>query len=162
MPALEWAGGYGVTNEDLLKVNALWSNKYNGLIFPLFLEDQLVMYSIRYFTGGLKSRSFGSLKSNYILPSRNRTCVIVEDVISGITIHKSGYSCLVLFGSYNPKEKIASLNYDKYILWLDADKAKEGITYTRGVRNMQQVITVEDPKKYSIRGVQDTLANISF
>ena len=162
MPALEGAGKYCVTKEDLLKVNALWPEKYNGLIFPLFIEDQLVMYSIRYFTGDLKSRSFGSLKSNYILPHRNRTCVIVEDVISGIKVHKAGYSCLVLFGSYSPKEKIASLNYDKYILWLDADKAKEGVTYTRGIRNMQQVITVEDPKRYSIRGVQDTLANIAF
>lgn len=162
MPALEWAGGYGVTKEDLLKVNALWSEKYNGLIFPLFIEDQLVMYSIRYFNVGIKSRSFGSLKSNYILPNRNKTCVIVEDILSGIKVQKAGFSSLVLFGSYNPKEKISSLTYDKYILWLDADKAKEGITYTRGVRNIKHVVTVEDPKCYSIRGIQDILARISF
>lgn len=146
----------------MLQVNALWSEKYNGLIFPLFLEDQLVMYSIRYFKGEIKSRSFGSLKSNYVLPHRNKTCVIVEDILSGIKVQKAGFSSLVLFGSYNPKEKISSLTYDKYILWLDADKAKEGITYTRGVRNIKQVVTVEDPKCYSIRGIQDILARIYF
>jgi hypothetical protein len=166
---LEWVSSFELTKADLLTHNALWSEKIQRLIFPVFKDEQLVLYAARYFGQDTTAPKWITRKQevmalHVINPVANRL-VIVEDIISGIKIsnlNKRLGAC-VLYNSQNPVTRIMSLpdTFTKeYILHLDNDKASNAIAFTREAiskgLNMKVVRTDADPKaiKYpDLRGL---------
>jgi hypothetical protein len=166
---LEWVSSFELTQTDLLTHNALWSESKQRLLFPVFKDEQLVLYSARYFGQDSNApkwitRKRDVMSLHVINPAANRL-VIVEDIISGIKISNLNkrLGSVVLFNSQNPVTRIMSLpdTYNKeYILYLDNDKARDSLAFTREAiakgLHMRVVRTDHDPKaiKYpDLRGL---------
>lgn len=175
--ALDWIVSYELTIDDLHNHNVLWSNegiytKTYGqvkdlLIFPVWQSDQLVLLTGRYFGTDIKPKWLmkGDNKNviHLINPHAN-SIVIVEDIISGIKISKLGkdYGALVLFNSHNPIHKLKQLGRKyKYYLWLDNDKARDSIFFTREAVGhglyIKSIFSDRDPKDESLNYIRKKL-----
>jgi len=153
---VDYVRQFELSVEDLIKYNFLYSEKYNRLYFPIWdNEDRLIFYTGRYFGLDKKPKWYKmSAVSDYVhVFNRNAKVIfIVEDVFSGIKLSKIGkdYGAMVLFNSHNPIDKIKDRN-KKYILWLDNDKFREGLMYIKKIKSLHNVdikirVSERDPK----------------
>ena len=156
---MEWVFSFELTRQDLITHNTLWSESKQRLIFPVFQDEQLVLYVARYFGQDSNApkwilRKQISLCMHVINPLANRL-VIVEDIISGIKIGNLNkrLGSVVLYNSQNPINRLLTIpdTYNReYILYLDNDKAHDAIAFTREAiargLHMRVVRTDHDPK----------------
>lgn len=159
--ALDWIVSYELTIDDLHNHNVLWSNKNQRLIFPVWQSEHLVLFTGRYFGTDIKQSKWLMKGDNknviHLINPHANSIVVVEDVISGIkvgSIYKN-VGCLVLFNSQNPIHKLKQLgNKYKYYLWLDNDKSRDSIFFTReGVSHglhIKSIFSDRDPKDESL------------
>lgn len=170
--ALDWIVSYELTIDDLHNHNVLWSNKTQRLIFPVWQSEQLVLFTGRYFGTDIKPKWLmkGDNKNViHLINSYANNIVIVEDIISGIKISKLGkdYGVLVLFNSHNPIHKLKQLgNKYKYYLWLDNDKSRDSIFFTREVvshgLDIKSIFSDRDPKDESLDYIKRKLHETTY
>lgn len=179
--ALDWAGQYNLTQDDLLRNGFMWSWEGSGinikgsyvaadnlLVFPVFENDVLIAWQGRYFGhNGLIPKYVGRGKtadSLCIIKSRSRIddrLVLVEDVMSAVKVAKAGWDCIPLFGTKVKSriERIRNLKRFKTILWLDPDMHSLSVKYARlgtleGLQ-MHSVLSTKDPKEHSVSEIQN-------
>lgn len=167
--ALRWIEQYELTKNDLQKHNVVWSDKLQRLIFPVFGNEGLIAWQGRWFGEGEAVKWFGrgNLKDtfNIIFNRNDRPLVLTEDVISAIKVSR-WTSAMPLYGShidaYRWKSLLHNLGYrSKVVIWLDKDKQKEAIKFSRQGNLMgldvSVIITDLDPKELSYEEIKKIL-----
>ena len=138
-------------------VSLFWSEQKQWLIFPIYINGELIAYQARNFGIGPKWIGFNISNSLfYILGNRSNEIVLVEDIISALKVSSIKQS-MPLFGSHIGLRRLARLKeigIGKVWVWLDADKrsyalssAKESLLLGLETR---VIYTELDPKEYSL------------
>ena len=166
---ITWLRQYSLTDNDIKSNNLLWSPYWERLIFPYFVNDQLVAWQGRSFNPDkAKWFSKGNLKDLLYIVGNHRTkhIVLTEDIISAIRVSKQHTVCASpIFGSHISTHRILRLGkfYDRIDVWLDKDKEKEAVNYRNGINIMgidsKVIITDKDPKEYSDSEIEQWLYN---
>lgn len=152
--------------------DCFWSESKKYLLFLINDENNLpYAYTARYFGDNLKhpkwiTLGINSSTFNFTKPRQDilaNTCVLVEDIISGI---KVGHiqTTLTLFGAHVSLERLAKLKllgYTNIIFWLDADKYNEKLRFAKEATLLglqTKIIQTElDPKAYSYEKIHEFL-----
>jgi hypothetical protein len=147
-----WLLSYGITNEEISKYNIAWDANKQVLILH---------YTQTYWQG----RCFGDQPTKYLskgikpltIFGNGNTIVCVEDILSAIKIARlePEICATPLLGSSMSLETTQSLSerFNKVLIWLDRDKAKDAIRISRNLKqrgvNSNVVISPKDPKEYT-------------
>lgn len=164
-----WLTQYDITETDVREYDIYYYPGDNSLIFAIFDQNMLVFYQKR----NMRQRcitTYGNKQPKMFLNNTSNILIIVEDYISAIKVHQSGYNSVCLFGTkvdYALLEQWFIL-YDNIIVWLDNDSQKEvnsgqeaaKIITDRGnkilkhkygfseCKNIVNVVADQDPKCY--------------
>lgn len=164
---LAWATQY-ISLKQLKENNVGYSPQKELLIFPYFLPNKNLMgWQGRYFGNNKdypKWFSQGTLHETlHILGDTANSLVLVEDILSAIKV-KDIYPALPLFGcfiSIRLLTRLHNLRYNKLYIWLDPDKRKEAIKFSRQAKmlgfDVKPIFSDEDPKSYSIEEIKHML-----
>ena len=167
--ALLWVYKYGITDSEIKLFRFGWSETLQRLILPVYQDEQLIYYQGRTFDPITKTNSkylnIRQAGAKNVFFRRNtlhnshdsismdiHRLVIVEDILSCIKVGRYVDS-LALLGSYVPKTLYNILeSYLSVYLWLDQDKIKESIKYSKSINSVvgipaRVVSTVLDPKE---------------
>lgn len=147
-----WLLSYGITNEEISKYNIAWDANNQVLVLH---------YTQNYWQG----RCFGNQPTKYLskgikpltIYGKGATIVCVEDILSAIKIARlePDYCATPLLGSSMPLETTQSLSeqFNKVLIWLDRDKAKDAIKIARNLKqrgvDSNVIISPKDPKEYT-------------
>jgi len=161
--ALQWLTKYGLDKNALTKYNIMWSESRQFLLFPYFIEGQLVAWQGRYFGNDPKIGKWhtkGKVEQiHYTLGLPSTSIVLVEDIISAIKVSRVCLSS-PLFGSVISNHKFTLLKkyYDTIYIWLDPDKTKQAINfgYKGGLFGLdcRVIVSGKDPKEYSTEEIE--------
>ena len=163
--ALEWLGKYHLTKEDIAKLNPLYSQSKDLLIFPFYdMDREIIAWQGRYFGANKnypKYVTYGTkdMLSMFPGPEQTKTVSVVEDVISAIKVSKVT-DTLALLGSYLSLKTANRLTrtYDHLVLWLDADKYKEAVATSSRLsplfKSVKVIYTELDPKEYNAEEIK--------
>jgi len=160
--AREWFCSYGFDDNTIKKHNLLWSERKEMLLFPYFLEGDLL---------GWQGRTFGADKTKrkwftqgevdtfiYTVGKRSNTLVLAESIVSAIKISRV-QEASPIFGSHISNQRLLRISklYDKIVIWLDPDKRKEAIKAAKTAQlfglETHVVIADKKPKDYSIEEI---------
>ncbi len=166
--AVRWVRKYGITQYELSKAKALWSEFRQLLIFPIRRNSALVGWIGRYFGDGNYPKWIikGNFKNEpFVLsaPKTTSTLVLVEDMISAIKV--SRYTdAAPLFGatiSISNMLRYINLPYTRIVFWLDPDKQKEMLVFARCMslfaKDIDVVFSSGDPKEHDDKEIKQHL-----
>ena len=160
--AMRWLLKYRITLGEIKKYNILWCQSNETLI----LVHKKDYWQGRHFGKyGLKYLSKG--KKPLTKYGNSDTIVLVEDVLSAIKIARLSpeYCAMPLLGSSLSTEHEESLRdlFKTIHVWLDRDKAKQGIKMSRNLKQKgivsRAIITNLDPKEYNEGEIETWLKN---
>lgn len=166
--AQDWLGQYYLGWQDIINHKVMWNDQRQRLVFPYYINDELVGWQGRYFGVNPKEPKWfsrGKLHELMYTLGSDRSCVVlVEDIVSAININKAGYTSAPLFGtdiSGNKLKQIKQLGYNIVTFWLDNDAAPKaanayGLALVMGL-NARMIITEKDPKGYSDKEIKEYL-----
>lgn len=153
---LSYVSKYELDKDDLIKYNFLYSEKFNRLIYPVWDNDLLVLWTGRYLGTDNKPKwlKYTAINNyNHVINKNASIIFIVEDILSAIKIVKANKDCgvMVLFSSHNPIDRVKQLKNKKFILWLDNDKFRDSLTYVKIIKSrtnidIKTMVTDRDPK----------------
>lgn len=169
--AQDWLGQYYLGWQDIIDHKVMWNDQRQRLVFPYYINDELVGWQGRYFGVDPKEPKWfsqGKLHESVytihpdVLGDRS-SVVLVEDIISAIRVGSCG-ACIPLFGTNLSGARlglIKSLGYNIVTFWLDNDAAPKaakayGLALAMGL-NARMVITDKDPKEYSDLKIKEFL-----
>jgi hypothetical protein len=178
--ALAWLWKYDLDQYEIDTMRCCYSPSMNRLILPVYKNDaagtaKLVYWQGRnlgvidkknpkYINSKKKKGEDCFFKTDVYSSDKSRLC-LVEDIISAV---KVGRACdsIALLGSYIPMEIVRLLTeqrcivpYDQILIWLDYDKQKESIQFSKRLRELtgkdiRCIITEKDPKEYSTEEIE--------
>lgn len=169
---ITWMEKYGLSVNDLLFHNALWSEGMQRLIFPLYSNSEIIAWQGRSFSLGTAALTHkkipkwfgeGKLDEIFNVLGKGKTVVLVEDIISAIKVSKFT-TCIPLYGSEVSRKRFERLNMlfgrdTKVLIWLDPDKRKESIKFVKRGQlwglDCHSVITDQDPKECSYEEIEE-------
>lgn len=179
--AVEWVSKYGISVEELIKRDVLWSDKWQQLIFTFYDESKnLLVWQGRNFNRELakKRKYYTQGKPEDVLTiyqsslcggndhgqhaDKLRRLVIVEDCISAIKIARYSDSMPVL-GSTLSLSKISRLRpfYDVLEVWLDGNMFHKAQNQASNAKMLgfeaRAIYTELDPKELSDEEILDKL-----
>jgi hypothetical protein len=159
----DWVRKYGLTAEQLIKNNVLYSPSRNQVIFT-FPPTEL--WQARNFDREPKYLTSGP--HDAILPiysqSEADAIVLAEDCLSAIKISYVGCDSMPLLGSSLSSSKLSRIakTYRNLVVWLDHDKGSEAHKIARraSLLGMQaRVVHTElDPKDYRYGQIREYLS----
>ena len=160
--AMKWLLQYRITLKEIEKHNILWCQENETLI---------LVHTDEYWQG----RHFGNYGIKYLSKGRkpltiygdSDIIILVEDVLSAIKIARLSpeYCAMPLLGSSLSTEHEETLRnkFNTIHIWLDRDKAKQGIKISRNLKQKgitsRTIITDLDPKEYKEGEIQSWLKN---
>ena len=175
--AKKWLHKYGVTDEEVTRYGFGFSPRMNRLIMPVFKDEQLVFWQGRGFNLDKHTPKYISMKCSgtggaffELVKPNFKEVVLVEDIVSAICCARAGYSSISLLGSF-VGDKIASrlheLEITKVCIWLDPDKRKEAVKYSRKLSSLGfsctcLVTPTKDPKDYNVTQIRNHLGKGGF
>lgn len=121
-----WLAQYGFTAEECFEFRI---REYKeGIILPIWYGGTYVGYQVRRYDKQPKYLTYNNANSIQWLynTTRNKTLVIVEDLLSSYKLCMAGYSSLCLLGTKLNKTHITKSmldTYDRVVIWLDDDEA---------------------------------------
>ena len=175
LPTKAWSylGNYELTPHDVLLNTILWSQDQQRLIFPYFDSTGLLGWQGRYLGDGSngfapKAKWFGRGKLEQMLHlignRQGRSCILTEDTISAIKVAHNPYICASpILGSHISTNRLLRLKllFDTIYIWLDNDKQKEAVQFSRTAQllglNSSVIITDTDPKEHTDNQIKDIL-----
>jgi hypothetical protein len=162
----DWVSKYGLSAEQLLKNNVLYSPSRNQVIFTF--PEYPEFWTTRNLWPDAKPKAFHNGKVNEILPiysqSEADAIVLAEDCLSAIKISYVGCDSMPLLGSSLSSSKLSRIakTYRNLVVWLDHDKGSEAHKIARraSLLGMQaRVIHTElDPKDYRYGQIREYLS----
>ena len=164
--AKEWFCQYGFDNNAITRYNILWSEYRQFLVFPYFIDGELVAWQGRYFGEDKKIGKWhtkGKVEEIvYTLGPKSKSIVLVEDIISSMKVSRLIQSS-PLFGSVISPRRFTILRhfYDTLYIWLDPDKQKEALKFAQKGRlfgfDCHVILSDKDPKEHSIEEIEQYL-----
>ena len=160
--AMKWLLQYRIIPKEIEKYNILWCQENETLILVHTDEYWQGRHFGKY---GLKYLSKG--KKPLTIYGESDTIILVEDVLSAIKIARLSpeYCAMPLLGSSlsTEHEEVLRDIFKTIYVWLDRDKAKQGIKMSRNLRqkgmNTKSIITDLDPKEYTEGEIKTWLKN---
>ena len=167
---------YRITDKSIKRFKIGWSEEFQRLVFPYYLDYDYKFSWMRDPTG-LKYPKWLYNKGRKDMPywfhhgdlyvhdncQHFNSLIITEDVISAIRCYE-GYDILALGGTNFEKESISEiiLQYNRIILWLDGDKAgrtaaKKFCKKWSPWREVIDIRTKKDPKEFSTNEIKEIL-----
>ena len=150
--AMKWLLQNRINLKEIEEYNILWCQDNETLI---------LVHTDEYWQG----RHFGNYGIKYLSKGRkpltiygdSDIIILVEDVLSAIKIARLSpeYCAMPLLGSSlsTEHEEVLRDIFKTIYVWLDRDKAKQGIKMSRNLRqkgiNTKSIITDLDPKEYN-------------
>jgi hypothetical protein len=175
---LEWLFSYGISAEEALRFDWLYSPRWDQLLFPLKDErGTTVCVQARNFNPQRKSKAKyynkGEKSAHWtiFLPSVSNTngstgtdglLVLTEDILSAAKVGLST-PAMPLLGVHIGRDKLKRLRgfYSSLIVWLDSDKWREARDIAEAAKFLgfeaSTLLTEHDPKEYSKEQIMEFL-----
>lgn len=149
---------YRLTLDDIIKYNIGFSKKHDGIIFPIYENDKLIAYLIRYINKDYKYKLITpdyiyNFNNNYKINKRilykintpllsdntvitkNYNLILCEDIISAIILYQgcslNASVWALLTTNLPPVSEIKKYNFYKVILWLDYDAKIKALKHSQ-------------------------------
>lgn len=162
MNALLWLAKYHVTSEEIKRYNISYSPYFERLILPVYdRHGRLVYWQGRYFgkdSSGTHPKYYNTRSSRgeiwFDTGGDSNIIVVVEDILSALSVARAGYRAFALLGSYVSDNLIRKLQSEgkQVCVWLDLDKQCASMQYTKRLNvfgvQAKTIVTTEDPKEY--------------
>lgn len=161
---IKWLSKYGISDTERIQWRFGYSEFYDRLILPVFQGEELVYWQGRNLgkvtPDNPKYLNVSSERSNtWFFPDKHpdKPIVLVEDILSCLSVIRAGYNGLSLLGCSINDELISMLlkRKNKVVIWLDPDKRTVAAKFARRMNSLgvetTAVLTVDkDPKDYGI------------
>lgn len=164
-----WILKNGFSMEEIENAGICWSDSFTGILFPRFLEGELVAFQVRKFPESKpKYRTYGNTKGIYDAleprerPYKRTSLVLVEDMLSALKVARIA-PAFALGGTAIKDDQLLHLlrRYSSFVIMLDNDnwqvKANQTKLYKRLSSFTRDVCTVEvnkDPKEHSLEALE--------
>lgn len=174
--ALSWLHKYEFTHNEIMKNHIMWSDYWSRVIFPFFDETGLIAWQGRYIPNGnnnvalngkapAKWFSQGKIHDIIIpLGIKNRSAILVENIISAHLVSRVGHGAIPLFGSNTNIKHLLRLSklVDTIYVWLDPDKRSESVKIASMGKllglNSSVIWTDKKPHQYSKEEIQNAIS----
>tara|TARA_R110000772_G_scaffold55777_2_gene127295 strand:- start:281 stop:1039 length:759 start_codon:yes stop_codon:yes gene_type:complete len=133
----------------------MYDLKDNRVVFPIFYKGIMLDAVGRSLSGADPKWLRYTGKANYFSAGTGNTVVVVEDVISAITVAKLGFTGMAILGTSLSVAHMSQLgDYSQVIVALDPDAAHKTLKYRREIEEWTGVTTIalrlDDDIKYRV------------
>jgi hypothetical protein len=157
-----WVLKYGLDMAAINTAGICWSDKFSSILFPRYLDGNLVAFQTRKFPAGdgPKYLSYGDSNSPYDAlqgPEGGSTVVLVEDMLSALKVSQIASACHL--GGTSMKEPLMKhllQKYNKFIIMLDNDNWQVRTNQIKLLRKLSTyaqayIVPIDkDPKEFAI------------
>lgn len=150
---------------DLWDQGLMYDLKDKRAVFPIFINNVLIDAVGRALAGAEPKWLRYTGKANYFLAGTGDTVVVVEDVISAITVAKLGFTGMAILGTSLSVAHMEQLgNYSQVIVALDPDAAHKTLRFRQEIEAWTGVGTIalrlDDDIKYRVESDIQTLVTL--
>ena len=150
---------------DLHDQGLMYDLKDKRAVFPIFINGVLIDAVGRALAGAEPKWLRYTGKANYFLAGTGETVVVVEDVISAITVAKLGFVGMAILGTSLSVAHMEQLgNYYQVIVALDPDAAHKTLKFRQEIEAWTGVATIalrlDDDIKYRVESDIDRLKEL--
>ena len=150
---------------DLHDQGLMYDLKDKRAVFPIFINGVLIDAVGRALAGAEPKWLRYTGKANYFLAGTGETVVVVEDVISAITVAKLGFVGMAILGTSLSVAHMEQLgNYSQVIVALDPDAAHKTLKFRQEIEAWTGVATIalrlDDDIKYRVESDIDRLKEL--
>jgi hypothetical protein len=140
---------------DLWDQGLMYDLKDKRAVFPIFINNVLIDAVGRALAGAEPKRLRYTGKANYFIGGTGNTVVVVEDVISAITVAKLGFTGMAILGTSLSVVHMEQLgNYSQVIVALDPDAAHKTLRFRQEIEAWTGATTIalrlDDDIKYRV------------
>lgn len=140
---------------DLWDQGLMYDLKDRRAVFPIFINGVLVDAVGRALAGAEPKWLRYTGKANYFIGGTGKTVVVVEDVISAITVAKLGFTGMAILGTSLSVAHMEQLgNYSQVIVALDPDAAHKTLSFRQEIEAWTGATTIalrlDDDIKYQV------------
>jgi len=140
---------------DLWDQGLMYDLKDRRAVFPIFINNVLIDAVGRALAGAEPKWLRYTGKANYFIGGTGKTVVVVEDVISAITVAKLGFTGMAILGTSLSVAHMEQLgNYSQVIVALDPDAAHKTLRFRQEIEAWTGATTIalrlDDDIKYRV------------
>ena len=140
---------------DLWDQGLMYDLKDRRAVFPIFINNVLIDAVGRALAGAEPKWLRYTGKANYFIGGTGKTVVVVEDVISAITVAKLGFTGMAILGTSLSVAHMEQLgNYSQVIVALDPDAAYKTLRFRQEIEAWTGATTIalrlDDDIKYRV------------
>ena len=140
---------------DLWDQGLMYDLKDKSAVFPIFINNVLIDAVGRALAGAEPKWLRYTGKANYFIAGTGETVVVVEDVISAITVAKLGFTGMAILGTSLSVAHMEQLgNYSQVIVALDPDAAHKTLRFRQEIEAWTGATTIalrlDDDIKYRV------------
>ena len=140
---------------DLWDQGLMYDLKDRRAVFPIFIDNVLTDAVGRALAGAEPKWLRYTGKANYFIGGTGKTVVVVEDVISAITVAKLGFTGMAILGTSLSVAHMEQLgNYSQVIVALDPDAAHKTLRFRQEIEAWTGTSTIalrlDDDIKYRV------------
>ena len=140
---------------DLWDQGLMYDLKDRRAVFPIFINNVLIDAVGRALAGAEPKWLRYTGKANYFIGGTGGTVVVVEDVISAITVAKLGFTGMAILGTSLSVAHMEQLgNYSQVIVALDPDAAHKTLRFRQEIEAWTGATTIalrlDDDIKYRV------------
>ena len=140
---------------DLWDQGLMYDLKDRRAVFPIFIDNVLIDAVGRALAGAEPKWLRYTGKANYFIGGTGKTVVVVEDVISAITVAKLGFTGMAILGTSLSVAHMEQLgNYSQVIVALDPDAAHKTLRFRQEIEAWTGSTTIalrlDDDIKYRV------------
>ena len=140
---------------DLWDQGLMYDLKDRRAVFPIFINNVLIDAVGRTLAGAEPKWLRYTGKANYFIAGIGETVVVVEDVISAITVAKLGFTGMAILGTSLSVAHMEQLgNYSQVIVALDPDAAHKTLRFRQEIEAWTGATTIalrlDDDIKYRV------------
>lgn len=147
---------------DLWDQGLMYDLKDRRAVFPIFINNVLIDAVGRALAGAEPKWLRYTGKANYFIAGTGETVVVVEDVISAITVAKLGFTGMAILGTSLSVAHMEQLgNYSQVIVALDPDAAHKTLRFRQEIEAWTGAATIalrlDDDIKYRVESDMEQL-----
>ena len=140
---------------DLWDQGLMYDLKDRRAVFPIFINGVMIDAVGRALAGAEPKWLRYTGKANYFIAGTGKTVVVVEDVISAITVAKLGFTGMAILGTSLSVAHMEQLgNYSQVIVALDPDAAHKTLRFRQEIEAWTGATTIalrlDDDIKYRV------------
>jgi len=140
---------------DLWDQGLMYDLKDRRAVFPIFINNVLIDAVGRALAGAEPKWLRYTGKADYFIAGTGNTVVIVEDVISAVTVAKLGFTGMAILGTSLSVAHMEQLgNYSQVIVALDPDAAHKTLRFRQEIEAWTGATTIalrlDDDIKYRV------------